>query len=104
MPFDKENYGMDKTSGHTQPVWIATEPYTSSSRPAFPKLDRSVSADVVVVGAGITGISAAYECVRRGMKTALIDAREVLSGETGRTSGHLSSALDDRYYELIKST
>lgn len=102
MPFEKTgNHGMDQTSGHTQPVWIATEPY--SSRPVFPKLARNVSTDVVVVGAGITGVSAAYECVRRGMKTTLIDAREVLSGETGRTSGHLSSALDDRYYELIKS-
>lgn len=96
-----ENYGMDKTSGHKQPVWIATEPY--SCRPTFPKLDRNITTDVVVVGAGITGISAAYECVGRGMNTTLIDAREVLSGETGRTSGHLGSALDDRYYELIKS-
>lgn len=107
MPIDpnkkavKENYGMDKTSGYKQPVWISTEPY--SSRPTFPRLDKNITTDVVIVGAGITGISAAYECVGRGLRTTLIDSREVLSGETGRTSGHLSSALDDRYYELIKS-
>lgn len=97
----KDNYAMDNTSGYQQPVWISTEPY--SNRPSFPKLDRNISSDVVIVGAGITGISAAYECVKRGISTTLIDAREVLSGETGRTSGHLSSALDDHYYELIKS-
>lgn len=101
MSSDRDDHGMDNTSGHRQPVWIATEPY--GCRATFAKLDRDVTTDVVVVGAGITGISAAYECVGRGMDTTLIDAREVLSGETGRTSGHLSSALDDRYYELIKS-
>lgn len=93
----KENYGMDNTSSHKQPVWISY-----SSRPTFPKLDRNITTDVVIVGAGITGISAAYECVKRGFRTTLIDSREVLSGETGGTSGHFSSALDDRYYELIK--
>lgn len=92
----QENYGMDKTSDYEQPVWISTEPY--SSRPMFPKLDKNITTDVVIVGAGTTGISAAYECVGRGMATTLIDAREVLFGETGRTSGHLSSALDDRYF------
>lgn len=107
MPFDpdekmvKENYDMDKTSGYKQPVWVSTEPY--NKRPTFPKLDRDIATDLVIVGAGITGISAAYEAVKKGIPTTLIDAREVLSGETGRTSGHLSSALDDRYYELIKS-
>lgn len=70
----KENYGMDKTSGYKQPVWISTEPY--SNRPTFPKLDRDITTDVVIVGAGITGISAAYEAVKKGIKTTLIDARE----------------------------
>jgi heterodisulfide reductase subunit A-like polyferredoxin len=97
----RENPGMVKTSGYRNPVWIATDPY--SNRPPFPKLDRNINTDVVIVGGGITGISAAYECVNRGLNTTLIDAREMLSGETGRTSGHLSSALDDKYYELISS-
>jgi len=97
----KEDYGMNRTSGYKQPVWIATEPY--SNRPTFPKLSQDITTDVIIVGAGITGISVAYECVQKGLHVTMIDAREILSGETGRTSGHLSSALDDRYYELIKS-
>jgi glycine/D-amino acid oxidase-like deaminating enzyme/nitrite reductase/ring-hydroxylating ferredoxin subunit len=35
--------------------------------------------------------------VTRGVNVVLIEARDVLSGETGRTSGHLASDLDDGY-------
>ena len=96
-----EDFGMNRTSGYKQPVWISTEPY--SNRPDFPKLNKDIKTDVVIVGGGIAGISVAYECVQKGLSVALIEAREALSGETGRTSGHLASSLDDRYYELIKS-
>lgn len=96
-----ENFGMDDTSGTRHAVWIATEPY--ANRPSFPKLDRNLKTDVLVVGAGISGISTAYEAVQAGLKVTLIEAREVLSGETGRTSGHLSSVNGDpRYADLIK--
>jgi heterodisulfide reductase subunit A-like polyferredoxin len=96
-----EDYGLSRTSGYKQPVWIATEPY--SNRPQFPKLNKDVRADVVIVGSGITGVSVAYEAVQRGFSVAMIEARDAVGGESGRTSGHLSSALDDTYHELIKS-
>ncbi|KAI5815658.1 gamma-glutamylputrescine oxidoreductase [Pyronema omphalodes] len=92
---------MNRTSGYKQPVWISTEPY--SNFPKFPKLAGDVKADVVIVGGGIAGISVAYECVKKGVSVALIEARNTLSGESGRTSGHLASSLDDRYYSLIKT-
>ena len=83
------------TSGATDPVWIHQEPY--SSRPTFEKLDRDLETEVCIIGAGIAGIQTAYELVLRGHEVVMLEAREVLSGETGRTSGHLSSALDDGY-------
>ncbi|KAK4623715.1 Putative Rieske 2Fe-2S iron-sulfur protein [Fulvia fulva] len=83
------------TSGATEPVWVHTEPY--SARPHFSKLERDVETDVCVVGAGIAGIQTSYELVTRGFNVVLLEAREILSGETGRTSGHLASALDDGY-------
>lgn len=58
--------------------------------------------DICVIGAGISGISTAYELVRRGKNVTVIDARNVLSGETGRTSGHLTNDLDDGYLEIAK--
>lgn len=86
------------TSGETEPVWIHTEPY--SKRPQFKKLHQDLKTDVCIIGAGIAGISTAYELVRQGVKVVLIEAREVLSGETGRTSGHLSTSLGDGYTEI----
>lgn len=47
----QENYGMDKTSDYEQPVWISTEPY--SSRPMFPKLDKNITADVMLESRGL---------------------------------------------------
>ncbi|KAK0610630.1 FAD dependent oxidoreductase-domain-containing protein [Bombardia bombarda] len=89
------------TSGALDPVWVHLEPY--SSLPQFPSLTRAIeNIDVCIVGAGIAGISTAYELVKRGKEVVLIEARDVLSGETGRTSGHLTNDLDDGYIEIVK--
>ncbi|KAI4146225.1 MAG: hypothetical protein LQ340_006002 [Diploschistes diacapsis] len=88
------------TSGERDAVWVHQEPY--SNRPHFTKLDRSIETDVCIVGAGIAGISTAYELVSRGVEVTMIEAREVVSGESGRTSGHLNSALDDGYTQIEK--
>ena len=88
------------TSGKNEPVWIHTEPY--SRRPQFQKLTQDAEADVCIIGSGIAGISTAYELVSSGAKVIMLEAREVLSGESGRTSGHLSNALDDGYIAISK--
>jgi glycine/D-amino acid oxidase-like deaminating enzyme len=88
------------TSGETEPVWIHTDP--RSNRPTFPKLSSNIEADVCVIGSGISGIQSAYELVKRGRKVVMLEARDILSGETDRTSGHLASALDDGYTNIAK--
>lgn len=88
------------TSGETDPVWIHTLPYDNI--PRFSNLDRDLETNVCIVGAGISGISIAYELVCNGVNVVLIEGREVLSGETGRTSGHLANDLDDGYPEIAK--
>lgn len=82
------------------PVWVHKDPY--SNRPQFARLAESLAADVCIVGAGIAGISTAYELVTRGAQVVMVEARDVISGESGRTSGHLSSSLDFSYSELAK--
>lgn len=56
--------------------------------------------DVCVVGAGIAGISIAYELCRQGADVIVVDQGQVGGGETGQTSAHLTCALDDRFYHL----
>ncbi|PYH48660.1 FAD-dependent oxidoreductase [Aspergillus saccharolyticus JOP 1030-1] len=88
------------TSGETDPVWVRHMPY--AHYPHFPTLEENVETEVCIVGAGIAGISIAYELVTRGQRVTMLEARNVLSGETGRTSGHLANALDDGYTEIAK--
>lgn len=88
------------TSGANDPVWVHTEPY--SRRPHFPKLERDLQTDVCIVGSGIAGLSTAYELVTRGLSVVMLEARDVISGESGRTSGHLSSGMDAGYVEIEK--
>ncbi|KAK3683177.1 hypothetical protein LTR37_020490 [Vermiconidia calcicola] len=88
------------TSGETDPVWVHTDPH--SNRPQFTSLPNSTSADVCVIGSGMAGVQSAYELVKRGYSVVMLEARNAISGETGRTSGHLASALDDRYLEIEK--
>ncbi|KAL9097636.1 MAG: hypothetical protein Q9163_006337 [Psora crenata] len=89
-----------KTSGQSDSVWVHKEPY--SNRPQFPKLTKDIRTGVCVIGSGIAGVSTAYELVTRGLQVTMIEARDVISGESGRTSGHLSSALDDPFIEIAK--
>ena len=44
------------------------------------------TADVVVIGAGITGTSAAFQLAQRGLKVALVEKRFIAAGSTGKSS------------------
>ncbi len=63
-------------------------------------LMEDVSADVAIVGAGIAGLSVAYELARRGRGVVIVDDGPIGGGETGRTTAHLVTALDRRYYSI----
>ncbi len=64
---------------------------TVDDRPAFPALYGSRKADVVVVGGGFTGLSAAFHLARAGADTVLIEADRVANGASGRNGGQLGT-------------
>lgn len=86
---------MNLHSGQTTPPWTS-----GVSRPELPPLTRDVRVDVGIVGAGIAGLSTAYLLARAGKSVAVLDDGQVGSGETERTTAHLSHALGARYFEL----
>jgi len=69
--------------------------------PRFPSLAADVEVDVAIVGAGITGVTAALLLTRAGSKVALLESRRIGSGETGKTTAHLTEVLDLRFRRLI---
>lgn len=87
--------GMDTHAGSSTSIWMAT-----ASRPEFPPLTTNVSADVCIVGAGIAGLSTAYRLACAGRSVVLLDDGPIAAGETERTTAHLTSVLDERYFEL----
>ncbi|KAI4205126.1 MAG: hypothetical protein LQ346_001523 [Caloplaca aetnensis] len=86
------------TSGENDAVWVHLEPY--SKRPQYKSVTEDLTTDVCVIGSGIAGVSVAYELVMRQVNVVMLEAREILSGESGRTSGHLSSGIDSGFTEL----
>ena len=80
-----------------QSIWTAT-----AEMPACGPLEKNLHADVCIVGGGIAGLSVAYHLVREGRRVVVLDDGPLGGGMTAMTSGHLTSMLDDRYFELEK--
>jgi glycine/D-amino acid oxidase-like deaminating enzyme/nitrite reductase/ring-hydroxylating ferredoxin subunit len=80
------------------PVWIDDTPIRK-----FPKLQRNISADVIIIGAGITGITAAYLLKKAGSTVALIERERVASIDTGHTTAHLTYVTDVGLQELVRN-
>ncbi|HEY4256832.1 MAG TPA: FAD-dependent oxidoreductase [Candidatus Udaeobacter sp.] len=80
------------------PVWIDSAPIRK-----FPKLERNVTVDVAVVGAGITGITTAYLLKKAGSTVALIDRERVASIDTGHTTAHLTFVTDVELQRLANN-
>src|SRR3954451_9331516 len=88
---------MHSDSGHTTSVWMDT-----TEVPQFQPLTQDMRVNVCIVGAGIAGLTTAYLLARAGRAVVVIDDGPIGGGETGRTTAHLSNALDDRYYQIQK--
>lgn len=80
------------------------EPYwrESASLPSFSPLKEDTEADVCIVGAGITGITTAYQLVQDGYNVVLLDADQILNGTTGHTTAKVTAQHGLIYDELIQ--
>jgi gamma-glutamylputrescine oxidase len=78
-------------SPHAPSYYAATQ----NCRTTYPVLRGEVRADVAVVGAGFTGLSAALFLAERGIDVALVEAQRVGWGASGRNGGQLIDGFVD---------
>ena len=79
------------TSNHANSYYAASR----RERIDYPALAGDVRADVAVVGAGYTGVSAALSLAERGYDVVLLEANRVGWGASGRNGGQLIDGFVD---------
>lgn len=84
----------ESAGSRTRSPWAVEPPLETRS------LAEDLRTEVCVVGGGIAGLSVAYRLSRAGKAVVLLESRSLGSGDTGATTAHLSSALDEGFERL----
>ena len=88
---------MSVSKERTVSLWMNTEVSPDAS-----PLRGTETADVVVVGSGIAGLSTACELAQRGKDVVVLDRGPIGKGMTSRTTAHLVAISDDSFDAFIK--
>lgn len=89
---------MVSRDGKNISVWQdSTTPVSYKNQPA------PLRADVIIVGAGITGITTALALQKAGKQCMILEAHTLGYGTTGGTTAHINTLLDTPYPTLIKN-
>lgn len=80
-----------------EPYWLLKNGLIGT----FPSLQKNLTADILIVGGGITGALMAYQFSKEGYRTVLIDKRDVSLGSTSASTSLLQYELDEPLHSLI---
>lgn len=77
--------------------------FDAKSKIHFPKLQKNIETEVVIIGGGIHGLTAAYILAKAGKKVTLVEKNKIGTGETGYTTAFISYLIDTDLQKLIKN-
>lgn len=78
-------------------------PDTYKDAPSYPSIEKEITCDVVIVGAGVSGACTAYELRNSGLEVVLVEKRAVAAGSSSANTGLLQFANDQLLHEAIRS-
>lgn len=78
-------------------IWIKQGKKTN-----YPTLNQDISCDVLIIGAGICGLTSAYYLRDQIRNIALIEADTIAYGASGRSTGKITSQHGCIYSKLLK--
>jgi glycine/D-amino acid oxidase-like deaminating enzyme/nitrite reductase/ring-hydroxylating ferredoxin subunit len=81
----------------------STTPWQRVKMPQFPQLTGDMQCDVLIVGGGITGLSAAWLLKRAGKTVVVLERNRLGTGDTGCTTAHLTQVTDWRLSKLVST-
>jgi len=67
-----------------------------------PPLTKDIKCDVLVVGGGFSGVAAASQFLRKGLKVVLIDKNIVGGSSSGRSAGFLTPDSELELQQLVR--
>lgn len=87
--------------GMCKSLWQET---ASEYLPAEGIRKNNQSFDVIIAGAGITGITTGLLLQKKGLSVLIAEAKTIGFGTTGGTTAHLNTFLDTPYHTIQKNT
>ena len=86
----------EQTKDRSRSMW------ESIPLPSYPGLENNITCEVCIVGAGIAGLSVAYQLAKRGHQVVVLEGATVASGQTGRTTAHLTYKPEELLVDMLK--
>ncbi|WP_333712984.1 NAD(P)/FAD-dependent oxidoreductase [Yoonia sp.] len=80
-------------------LWSAT----ACRVPDYPAVQGDLTADVAVIGAGFTGLSAALHLAEQGVDVVVLDAQQPGWGASGRNGGQINPGFKDGPTGILKT-
>ena len=84
-------------------LWRKQTPKLVSKSSTNHSAPENIHRDIIVIGAGMAGLLIAYYLKEKGKNVLVVEASEIASGQTERTTAKITSQHDLKYSKMIET-